>query len=128
MKKKMLVLLFVILIAVIAYLYTRPTLPVLSIDKVYNVTNVGGTVLINVTLSDVSSFGGYIMIVVWDPTLLQITTGGPNATQPQLSGPPVQVIEGDFLKRMGPTRFIINYADNQDGAVYVGDAFPRRVA
>jgi hypothetical protein len=124
LKKKILVLVLVVLIAAMAYLYTRPTLPVLSIDKVYNVTNVGDTVLVNVNINNVPSCGYYIVLVIWDPTLLQITTGGPNATLTALPGPPVQVHEGPFLKQSGPTRFIINFVDNQNGEVYVGDAFP----
>lgn len=123
MKRKVLVLLLVVLITVTAYLYARPTPPVLSIDKVYSVTKVGDTVLVNVTLNNVPSCGGWIMVVVWDPTVVQLTTGGPDTVRPVL-GPGVVVAEGPFLKTRGTTRFIINSADNINGMIVMGDGLP----
>jgi len=123
LKRKMLVLLLVVLITVMAYLYARPTPPVLSIDKVYDVTKVGDTVLVNVTLNNVPSCGGWIMVLVWDPTIVRLTTGGPDSVRPVL-GPSVVVTEGPFLKTKGTTRFIINSADNINGMIVMGDGFP----
>jgi hypothetical protein len=123
LKKKMLVLFLVALIAAVAYLYTRPTLPVLSIDKVYNVTNVGDTVLVNMTLNNVPSCGGWETTLVWDPSVANLTTGGINFTQPAFGGPSVGLFEGPFLKNVASTLFIVNSADNKKGEAVVGAVF-----
>lgn len=124
MKKKILVLLLaVVLIAAMAYLYTRPTLPVLSIDKVYNATNVGDTVLVNATLSNVPGCGGWMIALVWDPYIAKLTTGGPNFAQPAFGGPTVGLFEGPFLRDAGATHFIVNSADNEKGMAILGVVF-----
>jgi hypothetical protein len=96
-------------------------LPVLSVDKV--AAEVGGTVLLNVTLSNVPSCGGWELALVWDPHVVRLTTGGPDSVEPAAGGPPVVLIEGSFLSDVAPTYFIVNSANNQIGRAVVGDVF-----
>jgi len=119
LRTKALFLVLVIIIAVFAYLYLRPQQPVLSIDKVYDVTEVGETVVINVTLSSVPACGGWMLDLVWDPYIVNLTTGGPNSTLPISGGLPVVIIEGPFLKKAGSTLFVINSANNTRGEAVV---------
>lgn len=119
MKGKLLFMLFVIIIAVITYFYVSPTAPVLAIDKIYNVTEAGRTVLVNVTLINVNALGSWMMDLVWDPTMIRLTTGGPNSIQPAAGGPPVELIEGPFMKNAGETRFICNFVDHETGETVV---------
>ena len=125
MKKKMLVLLLVLLIVGLAYyyFYARPMLPALSIDSVYNVTKAGDTILVNVTLSDVSNCGGWETGIAWDPYIANITVGGPNSTLTGSGGPPVDIIEGPFLQSQAPTFLMLNSVDNEKGEAIVGVVF-----
>jgi hypothetical protein len=120
LKKKILVLVVVAIIAVSAYLYSRPALPRISIDKVYNVTKVGDTVLLNVTLNNVVNCGGWMTTIAWDPYIAKLTKGG---TQPANGAPAVDIIEGPFLQTAAPTYLMLNYANNTKGEIVVGVAF-----
>jgi hypothetical protein len=122
LKKKMLFLVVVILIAIMGYLYTRPIQPSLSIDKVYGIANVGDTILVNATLSNVPTCKIWKMTLVWDPTILRLAPGGPNSTRPA-EGARVDVTEGPFMKEKGSTLFVINTADNERGFVDLGALF-----
>jgi hypothetical protein len=124
LKRKILVLLLVVvLIAVVAYLYTRPRLPALSIDNVYNVTKAGDAILVNVTLSDVPDCGGWETGIAWDPYIANIAVGGPNSTQAGNGGPPVDVIEGPFFQSQAPTFLLLNSVDNEKVEAIVGVVF-----
>jgi hypothetical protein len=122
LKKKMVVLLVVVLIVALAYLYTLPTPTVLSIDSVYNVTKAGDTVLINMTLNNVPSCGGWMTGIAWDPYIANMTVGGPNSTIAG-NGLSVDISEGPFLKSEAPTFFLINSVDNVRGEAIVGVVF-----
>jgi hypothetical protein len=123
LKKKALTLLLVVVIAVLAYLYTLPPTTVLGIDSVYNVTEVGQTVLLNATLSNVPACGEWVLALAWNPYIAQITTGVPNGTVPAAGGPPAAIFEGPFMKDVAPTHFIINYLDNENGTAVFGCLF-----
>jgi hypothetical protein len=120
LKTKALFLVLAVIIAVFAYLYTRPQQPVLSIDKVYDVTEVGKTVMVNVTLGNVPACGGWLIDLVWDPYIATLTTGGPNSTTPASGGEAVVLIDGPFLRKAGSTRFMINSANNTKGEAVLG--------
>ena len=93
-------------------------LPILSIDKV--VAEVGDTVLVNITLSNVPSCGGWLVNLVWDPYYVTLTPGPP----PSPGAPPYEVIEGPFMKDAGPTRgLIFDTMDDANGNMIVGDLF-----
>lgn len=120
MKKKVLFLFLIVAIVILAYVYTTPTQPLLSIDKVYGVTQVGQTVQVNVTLNDFGSCTGWLINLIWDPYYVKLTSGPP----PNVGAPPYEVIEGPFMKDAGPTRgLIFNWIDNINGQVIVGDGF-----
>ena len=119
MKKKSLFLFVIVAIVVLAYLYTRPPEPVLSIGKVYDVTKIGQTVLVNVTLTDVPSCSAWLMNLSWDPYYVTLTPRiPPNATMPY------QVIEGPFMKDVAQTHnLIFEPLDDADGYMLVADSF-----
>jgi hypothetical protein len=98
-------------------------IPALSIDSVYNVTEAGDTILVNVTLSDVSNCGGWETGIAWDPYIANITVGGPNSTLSGSGGPPVDIYEGPFLQSHAPTYLMLNSADNEKGEAIVGVIF-----
>ncbi|MGA3191919.1 MAG: hypothetical protein ABSD73_05325 [Candidatus Bathyarchaeia archaeon] len=123
MKRKALALLLVVVVVVLAYVYTIPPTTVLSIDAVYNVDQVGQTVLLTATLKNVPSVGEWVIAVSWDPYIAQVTTGVPNGTAPTGGGPSYGVIEGPFLKDVSPTYFVMNYMDNQNGTTLFGCLF-----
>lgn len=115
----MLFLVVVIFIGIMGYLYTRPIMPSLSIDKVYGIANVGDTILVNATLNNVPACKLWRTILVWDPTILRLAPGGPNSTHPA-EGPRVDVTEGPFMKEKGSTTFVINTVDNENGFIDLG--------
>jgi hypothetical protein len=118
MKRKGLFLILIVAMVILAYLYTRPAEPVLSIGKVYDVTQVGQTVLVNVTLINVPSCSGWLMNMFWDPYYVTLTPRVP----PTAGAVPYQVIEGPFLKDVGPTRnLVFDVVDNTNGQMIVGD-------
>jgi hypothetical protein len=123
LKRKALALLLVVIVVVLVYLYVLPPPTVLSIDSAYNVTEVGQTVLLNATLSNVPSCGEWVVGLAWDPYIAQITTGVPNGTLTAAGGSSVGIFEGPFLKDVAPTRFIINYVDNVNGKAFLGAFF-----
>jgi hypothetical protein len=126
LKRKALALLLVIVVVVLAYVYTVPPTTVLSIDAVYNIDQVGHTVLLTATLKNVPSVAEWVVAVSWDPYIAQVTTGVKNGTAPTGGGPSYGVIEGPFLKDAFPTYFVMNYLDNQNGAAFFGCLFQSR--
>jgi hypothetical protein len=120
LKRKLLFLVLVIVLILAAYLYLRPAQAILSVDKVYNVDEVGSTVLVNVTLTKVSSCSGWQLNLTWDPYYLNVTQGQP----PYRGGPPVEVREGPFFKTVNAsTTMIFNQMDFGEGVMIVADFF-----
>jgi uncharacterized membrane protein len=118
MKRKGLFLLLIVALVILAYLYTRPPEAVLSIGKVYNVTKVGQTVPVNVTLINVASCSAWLMTLSWDPYYVTLTPLV-NASSGAL---PYEVIEGPFLKDVGTTRnLVFDMVNNANGEMVVGD-------
>ena len=106
-----------VIVLFVTILYPKQTLPTMSIDKVYNVTEVGQMVLVNVTLRDVSSTlgcRGWMLNLTWNPNIAKLTTT--EVSQGPI--PETQYValsEGPFLRSAGTTYFILNYADNDRG-------------
>lgn len=120
MKRKLLFLVLAVVIILAAYLYLRPAQAVLSVDKVYNVSEVGSTVTVNITLTKVSSCSGWQIILTWDPYYLNVTLGKP----PYVGGPPVDVREGPFFKTVNAsTTMVFNEMDFNKGVMVVADFF-----
>lgn len=122
MKRKILALVLVVIIAALAYFYTLPTHASISIGSVYNVTKAGETILVNVTLNNAPSCGGWMTGIAWDPYIASITLGGPNSTATG-NGVFADVIEGPFLQNVAPTYLLLNSVDNENGTAVVGDVF-----
>lgn len=120
MKRKLLFLVLVVVLILAAYLYLRPAQAILSVDKIYNVNEAGSTVLVNVTLTKVSSCSGWQIDLTWDPYYLNLTQGQP----PYVGGPPVEVREGPFFKTVNAsTTMIFNEIDFATGVMIVADFF-----
>lgn len=90
-----------------ASFYSKQPLPTLSIDRVYNVTEVGQTVLVNVTLSNVpnaTGCTGWRLGLAWNPEMAKITTFHDYSI-----GIPENVFavvfEGPYLKQTGKGTF-----------------------
>jgi hypothetical protein len=99
------------------------TLPTLEIDRVYNMTEAGQTVMVNVTLRNVpSTIGcfGWQFKLTWDSSVARLTTDGPDSVQPFSGGPSVVLVEGPFLKCAGRTKLIANSVDNDQGEAVLG--------
>jgi len=119
-KKKSLFLILIVVIVVLAYMYTRAPEPVLSIDKVYDVTQVGQTVQVNVSLVDVPTCSGWVMNLLWDPYYVRLTPRAP----PSPGALPYEVIEGPFMKDAGTTiGLVFNWVDDANGQMIFGDMF-----
>lgn len=113
-------LLFVAVIGILVYFYLRPQQPMLSVEKTYEVSEVGQTILVNVSVSNVKTLAQWSLNLTWDPEIVRLTTGGPDFTIPAMGGPPVGLFEGPFLKSAGSTLFILNSADNEKGETVMG--------
>ena len=123
MNKKVLgiLLLFVVIIGALVYFYVRPQQPALDVQKIYNVTEVGQTFLVNVSVSNVKSLSQWSLDLTWNPEIIRLTTGDPNFTIPAMEPrQPVGLLEGPFLKSSGQTFFIVNFADNEQGETVLG--------
>lgn len=99
------------------------TLPTLEIDRVYNMTEAGQTVMVNVTLRNVPSTigcSGWGFKLTWDSSVAKLTTNGPDAVQPASGGPSVVLTEGPFLKSVGATVFVADSVDNDQGEAVLG--------
>lgn len=85
--------------------------PILLISDVYNVNETGKTILINITVSEVTDLQLWIINITFDPHHLRITTGDRTGVKyPRY--PPSKVVyyniyEGDFLKDLGTTGVFI---------------------
>jgi hypothetical protein len=123
LKRKALTLVLVAVILVLVYLYVVPPPTLLSMDSVHNVTEVGQTVLVNATLSNVPGCYQWVILLAWDPYIAQVTIGVPNGTLPAGQTIPVGIFEGPFMQDVDPTHFIINYLDNINGRAVLGCYF-----
>jgi hypothetical protein len=113
--------LVLITIAIIAiYVYLRPVKPLLSVGNVYNASEVGSTVLVNVTLSNVPSCSTWGLNITWDPYYLRLTRGAPAFE----GGPPLEAREGEFFAAKNSTTFLYFGSINLvKGEIVVVDIF-----
>jgi hypothetical protein len=108
LKRKLLFLVLVAIVIVAAYLYLKPPEPVLSAEKVYNVTVIGETVPLNVTLANVPGTSGWNMRLTWDPYYVR------------LSG----VEEGPLMKTANMSSlFSVTSVDYERGEIILADVF-----
>lgn len=108
MKRKLLFLVLIAFIVIVAYFYLRPPETVLSADRVYNVTQKGEVVPVNVTLSNVPGCSGWNMRLTWDPDYLQ----------------PTGITEGPFFQTLNMSSFFhITSLDYANGEMIIADVF-----
>ena len=120
MKRKMLFLVLITIAVIAIYVYVRPVKPVLSVGNVYNATEVGSTVLVNVTLSNVPSCSTWGLNITWDPYYLRLTRGAPAFE----GGPPLEAREGEFFAAKNSTTFLYFGSINLvKGEIVVVDIF-----
>jgi hypothetical protein len=112
LKRKALALLLVVVIVFLIYLYTLPPSTVLSIDRIYNVNQVGNTVLVNATLTNAASCTGWALRLDWDPYVVGLATGASSS-----------FTEGPFLKDAGATHFVVESLNTTIGEAVVIEAF-----
>ncbi|MEM3627869.1 MAG: hypothetical protein QXJ11_06250 [Candidatus Bathyarchaeia archaeon] len=86
----------------------------LAVSKIYNV-NQTGTLLVNITVSEVSGMFGWIISLQWDPSVLQVNTGDKNGLLK--SRVYYNIYEGDFMKNVSATSFSVNRVDNATGNI-----------
>jgi hypothetical protein len=86
----------------------RAASTVLAISDVYNQNETAKTILVNVTVSDVTDLQLWSINITFNPQHLRITTGDPKGIEyPRRSKVRYNIYEGNFLKQLGTTGVII---------------------
>lgn len=120
MKRKLLFLLLITIAIIAIYFYVRPIKPLLSVGNVYNANEVGSTVQVNVTLSNIPTCSTWGINITWDPYYVQLTNGTP----PFEGGPPFEVREGEFFAARNSSTFLyFNEINLVKGQMIVIDLF-----
>lgn len=121
MKGRLLLLLILaIIVPSVAYWYLNAqSSTTVSISKLYNLNlQPGQTILVNITISDVSDMASGRVNLAWDPNVLKVATGDPNGWTNPLTGIKYNVYEGPFLKSFSnSTIFLVNKIDNTAGNI-----------
>jgi len=79
--------------------------PTVTVESTYNLTEVGKTFLVNITVSDVSNLFLWVLNMSWDPNVITITTGDTHGLKK--SGIYYNIYEGPFMKSLNPTRGLL---------------------
>lgn len=111
----MLFLIIIILGTILGYVYLSPTEPTVTIDQLYNVTESGQTILVNISITNVPSCLGWVFDISWDPHILRITTGDENGLK--VGNTYYNIYEGPFLKNVRSTVFLANSINNEAGKI-----------
>jgi len=104
---------------VAAYLLLPSSGPTVSITKLYNSTlQTGQSIIVNVTVSDVSDIISCRINLAFDPSVLKVTTGDPKGWRDDLTGTRYGIYEGPFFKSFtNSTMFLINDVSNNLGKI-----------
>jgi len=120
MGRVILLLIFAIIVPAVGsqYIYA-PSGPTVSITRFYNLNlQSGQTIIVNLTISDVSSLASCRINLAWDPNVLNVTTGDPKGWRDPMKRIRYSVFEGPFLKEFSnSTMFLINKVDNAAGTI-----------
>lgn len=113
-----------IVVPVVAYWVLPSSGTSVSITRLYNTTiQPGETIMINITVSDVTELSSCRINLAWDPNILQVTTGGTVGWRDPNSGIRYGIHEGPFLRQSSnSTMLVINKVNNAGGnitALYV---------
>ena len=120
MKGKLILLLIVAIIApTAAYLLLPSSGPTVSITKLYNSSlQTGQSIIVNVTVSDVSDLISCRINLAFNSSVLKVTTGDPNGWRNELTGIRYGIYEGPFFKSFtNSTFFLINDVNNNLGNI-----------
>jgi hypothetical protein len=120
LKGKLLLLLIIAIIApATAYLLLPSSGPTVSITKLDNLSlQTGQSIIVNVTVSDVSDLISCRINLAFDPSVLKVTTGDPHGWRDELTGISYGIYEGPFFKSFtNSTIFLINDLNNQAGNI-----------
>lgn len=120
MKKPALIQIILIVIATVVTTTmnipeTKAATPKIAISKVYNLNQTGITFLVNITVTDVTEMGGWVISLSWDPNITRITTGDPAGLYKRKVR--YNIHEGDFMLKSGGTNFLVNAIDNTNGTI-----------
>jgi hypothetical protein len=90
-----------------------------SITKYYNLNlQPGQTVIVNITVSDVSNMVSFRAHLAWDPNVLKVTTGDPEGWVDPITGIQYGIYEGPFFKNFSnETIFLVNRVNNVAGNI-----------
>lgn len=102
-----------------AYLLIPSPSPTVSITKLYNTSlQSGQSIIINVTVSDVSEIIACYLNLAFNSSVLKVTTGDPHGWKDPQTGIRYGVYEGPFLKTASnSTIFLINGVNNALGEI-----------
>jgi len=120
LKGKLLLLLIVAIIApTAAYLLLPSSGPTVSITKLYNSSlQTGQSIIVNVTVSDVSDLISCRINLAFNSSVLKVTTGDPNGWRDVLTGTRYGIYEGPFFKSFtNSTILLINNVNNNLGKI-----------
>jgi hypothetical protein len=97
------------------YPEVRAASPKVEVSSVYNLTQSNITLLINITVNDVSDLSMWVIDFAWDPSMIQINTGDPTGILKK--GVRYDIHEGPFLKSVRSTLFAANGINATGGKV-----------
>jgi hypothetical protein len=116
--KLFLLVLLAIIVPVVAYLLVPRPGSTVSISSLYNSNlQAGETIAVNVTVADVSDMTSLRVNLAWDPTVLRVTTGDHAGWRDEITGVYYDIYEGDFLKSLNATIFLVNEVNNVAGNI-----------
>lgn len=121
LKLELILLLIVAIIAPTATYLLLPSSgpPTVSVATLYNShLQTGQTIMVNVTVFDVSDLIACRVNLAFDPSVLQVTTGDPHGFYDALTQTRYDIYEGPFLKSSTKsTMFLINSVNNKKGTI-----------
>lgn len=92
--------------------------PVVAVTSVYNVTELGKTFLVNITITGVTNLVTWVINLTWDPNIIKITTGNPDPKAwGDLRSGKYNIYEGPFLKTVRDTVFTAKRIENALGKI-----------
>ena len=122
MKGKLILLLIIAIAVPIATYLLLPSsggTPTVSVTKIYNSSlQTGQSIIVNVTVSDVSDLIACRVNLAFNSSVLKVTTGDPHGYRDSLTGTRYGIYEGPFFKSStNSTMFLINNVNNRKGNI-----------
>ena len=105
----------IIALSLVRFPEVRAATPAVVVSSVYNLTEPGTVLLINITVNDVSELMMWLIDLVWDPSMMQLNTGSPTGLLKK--GVRYDIFEGSFLKSIRSTVFTLNSINLTGGKI-----------